>query len=420
MKIAIIGAGVQGMANAYFLQRAGMDVTVIEAADAAGMECSFANGGGLLPATGAPWNEPDALKSLLKYVGRENAPLKFKLTTLPSMALFGLKFLSYSSEKRYINSTRLTTQLGYYSSDMMREIENETDISYRQSDSGLMAYFRDAESQAGTEAFFDLFADEGIQYESLDSSGVTKKEPSLKPIQDQITGGIFCPKERSGDPHIFCREITKHTQQNGAEYHFNTKIIDLKKENGSFRIISQDGRDFKADAVVIAAGCHSPALGKKLGLRIPIKPAKGYSLSIPMDGWNNAPTSVIGDMGLHVGINPIGGKILRVAGIAEFAGYNKQLSKKRINYLIKLVETIFPEFAATMDREQLNPWAGLRPISVDGTAILGKTPIEGLYLSTGHGGIGWTTAAGSGRVIADLISGKDPEIDISGFSINRF
>ena len=420
MHIVVIGAGVQGMCCAYFLIQTGFAVTVVDRAGAAGLECSFANGGGLLPSTGAPWNEPAGLKSVFKYLGRADAPLKFKLTALPSMIGFGLKFLSYANEEKFIDNTRLNTRLGFYSSEMMREIERGTGIDFNQADSGMTCFFRDGETQKSTEGFLDLMADDGVVYQSLTSGAVIKKEPSLAPIRDKITGGLFCPKERSADPYLFCRELTGFLQGKGVQFQFATNVTDIAREGETFKLISMDGRDINADGIVIAAGAYSPKIGKMLGVKIPVKPAKGYSLSIPLQGWNNPPRSVIADMGLHVGINPIGGKTLRVAGTAEFAGYDKKISQARADYLVRLVEAIFPEFAEMMNRDRLNPWAGLRPMSVDGVAILGNTPVPRLYVCTGQGHIGWTTAAGSGRLVADIIAGRKPELDIAGYALDRF
>ena len=195
------------------------------------------------------------------------------------------------------------------------------------------------------------------------------------------------------------------------------KII---RQDALFKVELAGGEILKADTVVIAAGAYSPIIVRPLGIRIPIYPVKGYSLTIPMEGWANRPRHLVGDMDVHAVANPLGGEVLRVAGTAEFTGYDRTIPAERVANLVRLVEAMFPEFAGIMDRDALNPWTGLRPMTSDGVPILGKTSIEGLYLNTGHGHLGWTSGAASGRVLADTIMGQPPEVDMSLYSIDRF
>jgi len=420
MHVLVVGAGVQGISNAYFLHRQGLEVTVVDSADAAGMGCSFGSGGALIPSATAPWNDPGVYKMLIKYLGRKDAPLMFRLKALPSMLGWGLRFLSYAKEDIFIRNMLSNTRLCNYSIRMMQEIDRDTGVQYRATDSGLLMLFRDDASQQAVENLYGYLAQEGMTYESLDSTETVAKEASLKAIQQDITGSMFCPSDKSGDPAMFCRELGRHTQERGVVYRYNTSITSLEKRGKLFEVKTEHGETIKADAVVIAAGCYSPGLSRQLGVKLPIKPAKGYSLSIPMDGWKDKPTSVIADVDLHAGINPLGGEVLRVAGTAEFAGFDTNLTKDRIDNLIGLVEAVFPEFAASMDHSNLSPWAGLRPMSVDSVGIIGKTKVENLYVSTGQSHIGWSTAAASGRIVADLVTGQKPEIEISDYSIDRF
>ncbi|MFK7733791.1 MAG: D-amino acid dehydrogenase [Pseudomonadales bacterium] len=420
MHVLVIGAGVQGISNAYFLNRAGHEVTVVDSATTAAMECSYANGGGLTPSAAAPWNDPGVYKTLIKYIGRKDAPMMFRMRALPSLVGWGLRFLSYAKESVFLENTLHSTRLCNYSMTMMREIEQETGIDYRATDSGLLMIFRDEESQQGLEAFYNLLTEVDVHYDSLSVEQTIKQEPALQPIKDQLTGGMFCPADRSGDSHLFCKNMANFTAQRGVIYQYNTKITSLRQNGSLFEATSENGNALKADAVVIAAGCYSPQLGKQLGIKIPIKPAKGYSLTIPIDEWQQKPKTLVADMSLHAGLNPLNGEVLRVAGTAEFAGFDTKLTPERIDNLTGLVEAVYPELAASMDRETLNPWAGLRPMSVDSVGIVGGTSVKNLYVSAGQGHLGWTTAAGSGRIIADLLSGDTPEIDVQAYSINRF
>ena len=254
----------------------------------------------------------------------------------------------------------------------------------------------------------------------LDRSQLIAREPSLHAIQEKLVGGLHFTGDEAGDSHLFCLHMSKVLRDKGVEFRYNCAVDEINKEGSLFKVPLASGEALKADAVVVAAGAHSPELVSKLGIKLPIKPAKGYSLTIPMDGWENKPAHLMADMNMHVGVNPLGGTHLRIAGTAEFAGYDRSLTEKRINNLVGLLEELFPDFAATVDRKNLNPWMGHRPMCCDGVPVLGKTRVEGLYLNTGHGHLGWTMAAASGRVVADTIMGHTPEVDMSEYSINRF
>ena len=270
------------------------------------------------------------------------------------------------------------------------------------------------------ERFYDLLIEEGVSYESLDNAQTVAREPALKSVGDQLTGSMYCAADGSADPHLFCQQMAQYTAARGVSYRYNTAVTSLEKKANLFQASTATRECIKADAVVIAAGCYSPQLSKSLGVKIPIKPAKGYSLTIPIEHWEKKPRTLVADMSLHAGLNPIGGQVLRVAGTAEFAGYDYRLRPERIANLVGLVGAVYPELAATMDRENLEPWTGLRPMSVDSVGIVGKTRIDNLYLSTGHGHLGWTAAAASGRLVADQIAGNRSEIPAEDYSISRF
>lgn len=420
MHVLVVGAGVQGIANAYFLQRQGYEVTVVEKASEPGMECSFGNGGGLTPSAAAPWNDPGVYKMLLKYLGRKDAPLTFNLNVLPTMIPWGLRFLSYAKESTFIRNTQLNARLCNYSLKMMELIDRETGIDYKAADSGLLMVFRDEASQQGVENLYACLEDQNMPYDSLSSRETVTRESSLKAIEDKITGSMYCHTDRAGDSNMFCRSMGEYTAERGVVYHYDTELLKIEKNKQLFEVKTACGKTIKADAVVVAAGCYSPQVTKQLGVKLPIKPAKGYSLTIPMDGWQEKPKAIIADMALHAGMNPLGGDALRVAGMAEFAGFDKSIPQEKVDNLIGLVEGVFPEFAAKMDRNNLNAWAGLRPMSVDTMGIIGETAVKGLYVSTGHGHLGWSTAAASGRLVTDIIAGNETEINAGNYSINRF
>lgn len=421
MKVIIIGAGIQGVTTAWFLQRYGVDVTVLERYEGPGLDCSFANGGGLTAGFCEPWNAPGIHKVLLQSLGRQDAPILLHLKAIPGMLSWGLGFIRASRQEAFFENVKRNSELAGYSITQMKEIRDETGIEYRHSDTGTLLLYRNQESldrhirQAGF-----LREECGVASRTLDGNELVALETSLQPIRDRLVGGIHFPGDETGDCHIFCSKLAEIVSGRGVNFRYDTRVLRIVRDDSSFRV-ELSGRDpMTADTVVVAAGAYSPKLVRPLGVRIPVYPAKGYSLTISMDGWKNRPRHIMGDMDLHAGINPLGDEVLRVAGTAEFTGFDKSIPAARTGNLVRLVEAVFPELAEIMDRDSLNPWTGLRPMSSDGVSILGETPVPGLYLNTGQGHLGWTMAAASGRVVADIIMGRTPAVDPAHYSINRF
>ena len=303
----------------------------------------------------------------------------------------------------------------------MKEIREETGIEYQFSDTGTLLLFRNQDSLEDYIKHAGFLSEEcGVGSRTLDRTELITLDSSLQPIRERLAGGIHFPGDAAGDCHIFCRSLAEILLNKDVGFRYGANVSQIIRNGSLFKVELFGGETLEADAIVVAAGAYSPKLVRPLGLRIPVYPAKGYSLTISMDGWENRPRHLMGDMDLHAGTNPLGGEVLRVAGTAEFTGYDKSIPAARVQNLSRLVEAIFPEFAEIMDRDGLNPWAGFRPMSSDGVPILGKTPIQGLYLNTGHGHLGWTMAAASGRSVADTIMGHTPEMDLGPYSIDRF
>ena len=421
MQVIIIGAGVTGVATAYYLQQYGAEVTVLEQGHGAGLETSFGNGGGLTASVVEPWNAPGIHKVLLQSLGRKDSPILLRLTAILGMMSWGIRFLRESRQDRFIDNIKRNYVLAGYSLDLMKQLREETGIRYRLSDTGTLLIYRAKASLDSAIAHYSFLGQEyGVEHKILDTPELVVLEPSLRPVQDKLEGGIHFPDDEAGDCHIFCSDLAEILENRNVQFRYNVNVAKIIRRDASFNVELSDGEMLKTDTVIVAAGPYSPQLVAPLGIRLPIYPVKGYSLTIPMEGWANRPRHLLGDMSLHAVANPLGGEVLRVAGTAEFTGFDKTIPVERVANLVRLVEAIFPEFAAIMERDSLNPWTGLRPMSSDGVPILGKTSIKGLYLNTGHGHLGWTTAAASGRILADTIMGHSPEVDVSPYSVDRF
>ena len=421
MRVIIIGGGVTGITTAYYMQRYGAEVTVLERSHGAGLETSFGNGGGLTASVVEPWNEPGIHKVLLHSLGRKDAPILLRPSAIPGMLSWGIRFLRESRQDAFIRNIKRNSVLARYSLALMEQIREETGIRYRQSDTGTLLIYRDGTSlDRGVKHYRLLDEQYGVEHKVLDSHGLSALEPSLRPVQDRLEGGIHFPGDETGDCHIFCSNLAELLEKRGVRFRYGACVTKIIRQEALFRLELSDGKALETDKVVVAAGPWSPNLVAPLGIRLPVYPVKGYSLTIPMEGWGIGPRHLVGDMDLHAVATPLGGKVLRVAGTAEFTGFDRTIPPERVANLVRLVEAIFPEFAGIMDRDALNPWTGLRPMSSDGVAVLGNTPIAGLFLNTGHGHLGWTTAAASARILADTIMGRPAEVDITPYSIDRF
>lgn len=424
MHVAVIGSGLLGVTTAYFLRRHGLDVTVVERQDGAALETSFANAGYLQMSVPSPWNAPGVGKLLLQSwlaglrSGSEEAPLLLRTRALPGLVGWGLKFLANANRKSYLSATLKNLRLAAYTRDVMASLRELEELSYSEAFTGAIILFRTPESLTDYTELAEYFGEHGAAYRSLDRDEIVDLEPALLPVADQLLGGMHHPDDEAGDACAFCRQMASITQERGVKFEYDATVKELRASRNGFDLICDQG-DLSADAVVVAAGSYSGALTGPLGVNLPVAPVKGYSISIPMNGWQNRPKHVIGDMVLNAGINPLG-DILRVAGTAEFTGYDLRISDGRVRNLVSLVEQVFPDFAATMNRSAINPWAGLRPMSVDGVPVVGATPVRNLFVNTGHGALGWTHAAGSAKALADLIVGSKPGLDLGNYSIRRF
>ncbi len=416
MRLIIIGSGLAGLTTAYFLAREKVDVTVFDQAEGAGLETSFANGGLLAPSGMAPWNSPGLAGTLLRSIGREHSPVLVRANQWLKLADWGLEFLANSRTSAYRKATLKNISLARYSQQVLQELLREESLEFDFAATGTLCLYRDQTSLHSAMAQAEFIAHAGVRHQRLDASDVVDLEPELEPIYGQIKGGIHFPEDASGDAHRFCLELHRLCERVGVDFRFRESVLDLEEEAGRVSQVRTDAGTYRADAYLIAAGSYSAPLVARLGLKLPVRPAKGYSITLPSSELRTRHPVL--DRDQHIVVTPLGDRI-RVAGTAEFAGFDTHIRPKRIDNLIAQFARVYPKRAASLRREEIREWTGLRPMAADGMPFLGATPIPNLYLNTGHGPSGWTLACGSGKSVSDLILRRTPHIDIADFGYAR-
>ncbi len=419
MRVAIIGSGLLGVATAWFLRRRGAEVTVLERRDRAAQETSFANAGMLTPSMSDPWNAPGLLGKLVRGVTRENSAMVLRLAALPAMAAWGLRFLRNSAPARYRAHTLLNLRLARHSLGVLRELRQELGIEHDALANGTLKLFRERADMEPFLALARLLAEEGIEHRELDAAQTVALEPSLAGIEHKLSGALHYPGDESGDARIFCEALAGHAQRAGVEFRFGVAVRDWRYERSRISALLTDHGAVAADTFVLCAGSYSPLLLRRLGLRLPIRPVKGYSITFDAANWPWRPRRPLIDEGLHAAVTPLGGR-LRVAGTAELAGYDTAIRPARIENLKHMLRELFPGCEERLDSLALEEWAGLRPMSADGVPVIGPTAFENLYLNTGHGHLGWTLSCGSGELLAELIHGRSTALDLAPYGMGRF
>ena len=416
MKILVIGAGVVGTAASWFLAAAGHEVTVVERREGAGLETSFANGGQISPCHAEPWANPAVLPKLLHWLGREDAPLLMRWRRWdPELWAWGLSFLAQCRPAATARNTERVLRLALYSRDCLRQLRAETGLAYDQRTAGILHLYRDPKEYAHAGAAAALMARYGLERVILDRAECLAHEPALAAIAPTLAGGIFTPGDESGDAHLFTRELAKRAAARGVCFRWGVTVQALRRQGDRITGLDTDAGRFEADAYVLAAACASRALARPLGLSLPIIPAKGYSITAAVTDPARAPVVSITDDEYKIVLSRLGER-LRIAGTAEMTGADLTLTPARVAAVRARAQALFPGAA---DYDQAEPWTGLRPATPDGVPLVGATPYRNLWLNTGHGTLGWTMACGSGRLLADLIDGRRPEIDPTGLGLSR-
>lgn len=416
MKIVIIGSGLAGVTSAWYLRNGGHDVTVVDRAPRAGMETSFANGGLLTPGMCEPWNAPDAWRVLLASLVRSDAPLQLRMHALPSLLRWGTIFLKNSSRVAYVRHHRSNLRLSMFSLTCMQRLRDQAQIDYGSGVRGSLGIFREREELDRAGAELRQLSGIGLLYRRVSCDEALELEPALAPLAGRLSGAIAYESDESGDAHLYCLALARRTQAAGAEFRFGAEA-EIEMHSGQVAAVIVNGERICADHYVVAAGSYSTLLMQQAGVRLPVRPAKGYSITFENKEMPPLLNRPIIDHHLHVVIVPFT-DATRIAGTAEFAGYDTSLNPERIGSLLTTLRDLLPQRA--WDAEYATPWCGLRPLSPDGVAIIGPTSVPNLWVNSGHGPLGWTCAAGSAQLLAQLMSGRPPSIDVSPYLLSRF
>ena len=416
MKVLVLGSGVIGVASAYQLALAGHEVTVVDRQPAAALETSYGNAGEVSPGYSSPWAGPGVPIKALKWLLMQHRPLVIRPHLDLNLIRWGLAMLRNCTHARYeLNKSRMV-RLAEYSRDCMKELRAQTGIRYDERMQGTLQLFRTQAQLDGTAADIAILQRYGVGHELLDRDGCIGHEPALAAVKDKFVGGLRLPGDETGDCFKFTQNLAALAAQQGVQFRYGTRIQRLQKTGRQIAGVATDAGTLKADAYLVALGSYSPLLLKGVGIRLPVYPVKGYSITVPINSAAGAPESTVMDETHKVAVTRLGERI-RVGGTAELAGYTLQLHEARRRTLAHVVSDLFPHGG---DVARAEFWCGLRPMTPDGTPVVGATRLPNLFLATGHGTLGWTMAAGTGRVLADVISGRPPAIDMSGLTVDRY
>ncbi len=417
MKVVVLGAGVVGTAAAWFLSKRGHEVTVIEREPAAGLETSFANGGQVSPCHAEPWANPGTPLQAAKWMFRADAPLVFKWWRYdPTLWAWLIRFLANCTPGRTRINTDRTLRVAIYSRDCLQALRAETGISYDEKTLGILHVYRNPKTFEHAQGASALMASLGLKRDVKTVAEAIAIEPALAGVANQLAGAIFTPDDESGDAHKFTQRLAALAEKKGVLFCFNTAITGFKRDGDRVTAIVTNRGEVTGDAYLMAMGSWSTPWARQLGLHLPVYPAKGYSATLPVTDPSKAPSVSITDDEHKMVYSRLGDR-LRCAGTAELAGWNDAMTPVRSAAIVKNAKALFPG-AGDFDSAEL--WCGLRPTTPDSVPLLGKTPLKNFYLDTGHGTLGWTMSCGSGKAVADLISGVEPEIDMNGLGIERF
>ncbi|GMO30765.1 D-amino acid dehydrogenase [Bradyrhizobium sp. TM233] len=416
MKVLILGSGVIGVTSAYYLARAGHEVTVVDRQPEPALETSFANAGEVSPGYSSPWAGPGVPVKAVKWLLMRHGPLVVRPKLDPVMWVWLLKMLRNCTSARYaVNKSRMIP-IAEYSRDSLRDLRRDIGIQYDERSQGTLQLFRYQAQLDGTAEDIAVLKQYGVPFEVLSREGCIAVEPALSGVKEKFVGGLRLPQDETGDCHMFTQALARHAEALGVRFLFNTGIDRIVTDGARVSGVVTSAGMLQADAYVLALGSWSSRLAAPLGISLPVYPVKGYSITVPIKDASGAPESTVMDESYKVAITRLGNRI-RVGGTAEISGYSDKLYDARRATLDHSLTDLFPRGG---DLAKATFWSGLRPMTPDGPPVIGPTQYANLHLNTGHGTLGWTMSCGSGRVLADMLSGKKPDIDVSALTVDRY
>lgn len=410
MKVLVLGSGVAGVTAAWRLLQDGHEVSVVDRQTEPAQEASYANAGLVAPGHSFAWASPKVPKILVKSLWRDDQAFRFRLRPDPRMWAWSLRFLRQCTAGRARINTLRKHALCLYSQRLFRDLVAETGVEYDGRQGGLLYMYRTQESFERGVANMRILAEDGQEQEIVDPERIAEIDPALAPARDRIAGGVYCPTDESGDAKLFTGNLARMCADKGAVFHYGRTVQTIHAAGDRIEKIATDQGDMTADVYVLSLGCYSPHPLRPLGINLPIYPVKGYSVTVPLGPLGGAPAIGGVDEDNLVAYCPMGGR-LRVTATAEFAGYSTSCGPADFRKMLSAVQELFPEGG---DFSQPEYWAGLRPMTPEGTPILGFGKHGNLCYNTGHGHMGWTMACGTAAIVADLIAGRRPELDLDG------
>ena len=417
MKAIVLGGGVIGTSTAYYLAKGGHEVHLVERQEDAALETSFANGGVLHTSEAEPWSRPGMWINILKWMGRENAPMLLRARAMPRMWRWGPSFIRNCTLERYRRHTAINLRLSFYTLECVKEIREETGIGYDLMQKGTLKIYTNPRSLSRNHAECETLKSHGMVFEVADAKRCVEIEPALEPIAATLAGGLYFPPDEHGDCRKFTVALRRHCQEQlGVNFHFRTEVRSLVRKGDRVNAVETSNGQMSGDVFVAAMGSYTPELLRPVGVRLSIVPAKGVTVTVPAAGWTDGPSVPIIDDSRLFGLVRLGDSY-RCSGSVEFTGFDTTPNENRCQALVDNVIGVFPAFAKCYDPKTAIRWAGLRPMVPSGNPYLGPTSIRNLFVNAGHGHLGWTMSCGSSRVVADLIAGRRPDIDTTGLTL---
>ncbi|NIF56536.1 D-amino acid dehydrogenase [Burkholderia sp. Ax-1724] len=415
MRVVVLGSGVVGVTSAYYLVRAGHEVTVIDREAGPALETSFANAGQISPGYASPWAAPGVPLKAVKWMFQKHAPLAIRLDGTAFQLQWMWQMLQNCTASRYaVNKSRMV-RLAEYSRDCLQALRADTGIRYEGRTGGTLQVFRTQQQFDGAAKDIAVLQDANVPYELLSAAELAQAEPALAAVSHKLTGGLRLPGDETGDCQMFTTRLAALAEELGVKFRYNTPIDALAMAGGRIAGVQCSGELVRADSFVVALGSYSTRFLDGI-VKIPVYPLKGYSITAPIVDAAAAPVSTVLDETYKIAITRFDDRI-RVGGMAEIVGFDKSLRQARRETLELCVNDLFPGGG---DTSKATFWTGLRPMTPDGTPIVGRTPVPNLFLNTGHGTLGWTMSCGSGQLLADLMSGKQPAIRADDLSVHRY